>query len=76
MGSRAVTCKPKPMKRFAAYEGATVKRAALYLRAVAAELDQVHPETDTPAERRERTAGCLRKLREAEWILGNMDCRP
>jgi len=61
---------------FAAYECATIKRASLYLRAAAAELDQIHPETDTPFERRERASGCLRRLREAEWMLGNMDRRP
>ena len=60
---------------FAAYESATIKRVARNLRVAAAELDQLHPETDTPPERRERTSGCLRKLRESEWILGNMDRR-
>jgi hypothetical protein len=61
---------------FAAYDSATIKRVVLYLRAVAAELDQVHPETDTPSERRERTSGCLRKLRESEWMLENLANRP
>ena len=61
---------------FAAYDSATINRVTIYLRAVAAELDQVHPETDTPSERRERASGCLRKLKEAEWMLGNLADRP
>ena len=61
---------------FAAYESTTIRRVALSLRAAAAELDQMHWETDTPSERRERASGCLRKLREAEWMLGDISRRP
>ena len=61
---------------FAAYDHVTLRRVALLLRAVAAELDQVHPETDTPSERAERVSECLRKLRESEWMLESMSHRP
>lgn len=61
---------------FAAHECITIKRVVLSLRAAAAELDQMHPVTDTPSERRERASGCLRKVREAEWMLGDISRRP
>lgn len=55
-----------------AYEYAMTRRASLSLRAVAAELGQVHPETETPAERRQRASGCLEKVKESERILAEM----
>ena len=61
---------------FAAYDHATLKRFALYLRAVAAELDQMHPETDSHSERAQCASGCLRKLRESEWMLESISDRP
>ena len=53
-------------------EHALTRRVALTLRSVAAELDQVHPETDTPSDRRDRTSGCLQKLKESEQVLSEM----
>ena len=55
-----------------AYEYAMTRRASLSLRAVAVELGQVHPETETPAERRRRASGCLEKVKESERILAEM----
>ena len=58
--------------RFATYEFAQVRRIALYLRSAATELEQMHPETDTPEERHRCVAGCLHKMREAEELLSRM----
>jgi hypothetical protein len=55
-----------------AYEYAMTRRASLSLRAAAAELDQVHPETETPADRRRRASGCLEKVKQSERILAEM----
>ena len=57
---------------FATYEFAQVRRVALYLRSAATELEQMHPETDTPEERHRCIAGCLHKAREAEKLLSRM----
>ena len=58
--------------RFATYEFAQVRRVALYLRSAATELEQMHPETDTPEERHRCIAECLHKMREAEELLSRM----
>ena len=58
--------------RFATYEFAQVRRVALYLRSAATELEQIHPETDTPEERHRCMAECLRRLKESEQLLSQM----
>jgi len=64
---------PPPQEaKFATYEFAQVRRVALYLRSAATELEQIHPETDTPEERHRSMTECLRRVKESEQLLSQM----